>query len=435
MSIRQVVGLPGSGKSYYMTRKLAAMLIREWRTKRGESREFVVSLDIDRSKLAGFLEKNRSGGMIGRVQTIQKRDGRLRRFWLLRGNMVPNMEVTKESDDSGYERNKFRLASGNRGVVYILDEAQFMFRARDYAKFSGEALDYLSYHEHLGDEVWLVTQAPEQMDIAFTRLTEEFIYLQNTCRGRFFGWFRGPKQMVANHYMHLPERWESSQQTEVVRFSKEVAMLYRTSEMGDRGENDKQGLHWSWGAAAVAGIAAGLYWGLPLVWEAFTGKTKTESVTSVSQTQPTNSVQLAASDVQVATVVVQRVIREVVSRVVTVIDHSPVVFTPYSSPRTEQKVTSVGGGNGVVFVRAGTRLAWMAGVIGRDGEVVLTNGTRIVVGDIADTLDIPWLNAPVPELVPAIYVPPKREERRTTPPTEIRMPMGYFARTRRDGSK
>jgi hypothetical protein len=251
--IRGVIGKPGSGKSYWMTRRLVLDLLKEWRARKHQSRHVVTTLDIDRNRLAAYLDPLGCPLYTPTALTIiPKRDPRIRRFWRVRRH-GEELNVTTELVDGA---KVHKMKHSGRGTVYILDELQLHFRARDFAATSGEAQDYLSCHEHLGDTVIYATQDPDQLDVVFVRLTEEFVWLVNGRRIRFKFGFRGGRGFVAHHFYHPPKSGDHPTYSVPVRFDRELANIYRTSEAGDRDENELEtgGLSWKWAAAGAAAI-------------------------------------------------------------------------------------------------------------------------------------------------------------------------------------
>lgn len=363
MALKMVIGLPGSGKSYYATRKIAAWLLREWRSRPNRPRQLVCSVELDMHAMAIYLDKW-GCPLISCITKFQKRDPRLRTFWRERGNRW-RMKVTAVPDASGYIINNFKAPQYDYGVCYWIDEGQFLFRARDYQKFSGEAQDYLSYHEHLMDMIFIITQDVKQMDVSFTRLCEEFIWIVNGCRVRFFGWFRGSKQFMAHHYWSLPQKGMAADQTEPVRFNKEIAGLYKSSEGGDRGENDRGGLHWGWLAGAFGCVmllcgcgyygARGQLWRLPVVGGLFERPpVKAVAVTGVwdgahLRQQPTGNHKPVVGSVASieALRTVPQIVTQIVERVRPAVSAPPAPSVPYRPDR----VISWMGGNGTYEIR------------------------------------------------------------------------------------
>jgi len=78
-----------------------------------------------------------------------------------------------------------------QGVVYHLDELQLFYNVRKFADAPEEFPFYLSQHRKLGDDIYVYTQQPQNVDKMFRSFTQEFIYIINIGKKRV-GWFRMP---------------------------------------------------------------------------------------------------------------------------------------------------------------------------------------------------------------------------------------------------
>src|SRR5258708_2069647 len=114
MALRIPIGIPGTGKSYFMTRKLAASMIKDWRNKRLEAPHNVCSVEINDPDFRHYLRRNGCPTGWSHLTIFQKRDLRLRRFWLYRG-INSQMEVKVQKVD-GVLIHSFITPKGDTGV-------------------------------------------------------------------------------------------------------------------------------------------------------------------------------------------------------------------------------------------------------------------------------------------------------------------------------
>jgi len=79
-----------------------------------------------------------------------------------------------------------------QGVVYHLDECQLFYNVRKYAEAPEEMPFYLSQHRKLGDDIYVYTQKPENVDKMLRSFTQEFIYVTNVGKKKI-GIFQPPR--------------------------------------------------------------------------------------------------------------------------------------------------------------------------------------------------------------------------------------------------
>lgn len=215
MSIHIVLGKPGSGKSYYATKRV---IIRELREGR---RNIVTNVPLRPDILNAFLQRvypKEDLNMTGRLRMLS--DSELRYFWKFRSpsdvgppeleELERGVHAEPEILPSGKKRDvplsddyrklltrklnewaKTPTHSDNGvGVLYVLDEAHIAFNARAWASCADAALFYLSQHRKLGDQVWPITQAPGNLDKQFRSVAEDFTVLRNEYQAKY-GIFKG----------------------------------------------------------------------------------------------------------------------------------------------------------------------------------------------------------------------------------------------------
>lgn len=171
MSIHVVLGKPGSGKSLYGTSRG----ILEF--KEG-TRNIVTNLPLRPDRLNEYLQGKYPTVDCRMVQRLRLlTDDEIPFFWKFRSpeDVAPPelYQLPQEQDDKRREAmmrslnawSKTPTASDQgKGVMYILDEAHIAFNARKWAQLGDAALFYLSQHRKLGDQVWVITQAPGNLD-------------------------------------------------------------------------------------------------------------------------------------------------------------------------------------------------------------------------------------------------------------------------------
>lgn len=177
MSIRAFTGLPGSGKSYRVVYELV---------KKGHGERAFVVHNVD-----GLKDVTVSGdGFCRSVADVQAGLGvEGQDFWTKGVQEKLTGEV---------------LAKYKRPVLLVCDEAQTLFGKRALTQ---ERLDWLTYHRHLGQDVWLVSQTMEllhrdvqdlvEVEIRARRglVTSSYIY-QWRCGGQGFKFDRIAKDQA-----------------------------------------------------------------------------------------------------------------------------------------------------------------------------------------------------------------------------------------------
>lgn len=202
MSIHIIQGKPGSGKSLYATSRVIEEL-------REGVRNIVTNLPLHPGRLNEYLQQkwpDQDCRMIQRLRVLT--DDELREFWKFRG-------------PDG--------AADAHGVAYFLDEAHIAFNARDWATIGRGALNYLSQHRKLGDIVWVITQAPGNLDKQFRSVAEDFTALRNEYTAKF-GPFRGRGRFVRRTYLQEPQQNSEPFETATFILDKEgIASCYDTA--------------------------------------------------------------------------------------------------------------------------------------------------------------------------------------------------------------
>jgi len=267
MSLHFVSGRPGAGKSLYAMR----LIVEELR--RG-TRCVVTNVAVKLPELNCYLQDDNSDVM-RRVRILSFEE--TQRFWLYRGeswDVVPPGE--RERLNFGRCRRAFKGCDEQTsafelgGVCYVIDEIHLYFGSRDWATTGKDAHFYMTQHRKLGDDVIGVTQAVEQVDVAFRRLAEDFTYVQNLSKRRVFG-FQMPSRFLTGTYLKpftgaVGER--AMYRTVFTLDAKGLANTYDTAagfgvtgRMADVGARRKGRPFWM-GVATVLGIAFAVWFGL-----------------------------------------------------------------------------------------------------------------------------------------------------------------------------
>jgi hypothetical protein len=140
-----------------------------------------------------------------------------------------------------------------KGIIYHLDELQLFYNVRKYADAPEEFPFYLSQHRKLGDDIYVYTQQPQNVDKMFRSFTQEFIYVVNIGKKRV-GPFAAPKifRFAAYPEPFTGQVGQICQYSGYFRMDYELAATYNTAAgigieaaKADVGSKVK-GLHWRW---------------------------------------------------------------------------------------------------------------------------------------------------------------------------------------------
>ena len=140
-----------------------------------------------------------------------------------------------------------------QGVVYHLDECQLFYNVRKYAEAPEEMPFYLSQHRKLGDDIYVYTQKPENVDKMLRSFTQEYIYLTNVGKKRI-GIFQAPKffRMAAYPDVFTGAPGQASEWSRSFRMDFRLADCYETAKgigieavKADK-EAAARGVSWRW---------------------------------------------------------------------------------------------------------------------------------------------------------------------------------------------
>lgn len=238
------IGPTGSGKSL-----LEMVLIRS--LLKQDPRPIITTLAIIPERLAEYLVEvygnEAPANIASRILRIGPDD--LATFWRVRG--------IQYDGDYGYVAKKLGRFGGPDwqtplpGVIYMLDELQVKFKAREFMKNSGEFLDYQPQARKLGDTIVGVSPASSLLDKGFRDLANQCIVLTNMYKIKTKG-FTAPRKIVARTFCNCPPV-KGEEHLDKFEFQIDAAGLascYRTQEgVGVKGIG-----------ADIGKIARGLPW-------------------------------------------------------------------------------------------------------------------------------------------------------------------------------
>lgn len=196
-----------------------------------DPRPIVTTLAIDPFRLAEYMVEvygdDAPPNIASKIIRIGPED--LATFWRVRG--------IQYDGDYGYVARKLgRFGSqdwqvAQSGVIYMLDELQVKFKAREFMKNSGEFLDYQPQARKLGDTIVGVSPASSLLDKAFRDLANQCFVLTNMYKLKVKG-FTAPRKIVARVYTNCPpvHGEEAIDKHEFTIDAKGLASCYRTQE-------------------------------------------------------------------------------------------------------------------------------------------------------------------------------------------------------------
>jgi len=165
-----VFGLPGDGKSYYMMTVIERVL-------RDTNLTIITNIQCFPEEIANSLHEKygNSFNVHSRFRFLTAAE--TLRFWRYRNGY--NLPVIGNADDKDAETDWAKLPEGFEGVYYLIDEVHVHFNARRWAKTGTDALNYISQHRKLGDNVYLISQRPKQVDSQMRGLCGTYIQMRN----------------------------------------------------------------------------------------------------------------------------------------------------------------------------------------------------------------------------------------------------------------
>lgn len=196
MSLTICVGPNGSGKSLWALHQLEKFAVED-------TRHIVTSLAVDVPELNAYLQqkyKDRAPDLTNRITRIGPELQRT--FWRVRGSEYSDSEYGMVPIVRGpFGDESWRVPDA--GVIFILDEIQTTFGAREWQQTGPEFSRYQSQHRKLGDDVIAISPASTLLDKQFRILATECVALSNLYKMRV-GFWKAPRKIVYRLYQNCP---------------------------------------------------------------------------------------------------------------------------------------------------------------------------------------------------------------------------------------
>ncbi|HSN22833.1 MAG TPA: zonular occludens toxin domain-containing protein, partial [Methylomicrobium sp.] len=192
MAYRVVVGVPGSGKSFYIVNWLVE--------------NFCVEL-----KGGGYvLDQKKNVRVVTNVAGLQ----------------IPHEDFQTALDDAGgfetfFTKEYQSYFSRGSHIIYIFDEAQEWFHPK-FCKLTKENILYFTWARHEGHDIFLLTQNLKLLIYDIACLSEYVVYAQPRVNN------------VANELTYVYCTFDGTEiRQQRILFSKRVASLYKSAEKGE----------------------------------------------------------------------------------------------------------------------------------------------------------------------------------------------------------
>lgn len=238
--IEFIIGKPGDGKTMFAVRRM----LEHFRIL--DARPIVSNVRLDNPACVDWLVANSNQPadfwywwLKGHYFPLK--DEHTCSFFRYRGELVLTEETDVEAPGfAGMKNGKeilypnYKLA-GSVGVVYYLDEVHTAFPS-DLLNISPHVLHYLSQHRKFGDDVFCITQHPEQVSKKFRLLAQTYHRLRNQYRQKF-GWFKLPGKFSRDAFSSIPRQGSVSFESESFHLEKEIGKCYDTTAGAGVGGN------------------------------------------------------------------------------------------------------------------------------------------------------------------------------------------------------
>lgn len=320
------VGPNGSGKSLWALHQVIRFLRDE-----DEKRLIVTTLALNMDRLNEYLQEKygeKAVDLMGRVWLISGEQ--MRHFWRFRGvrrGWTDGQDegfAGVEADEYGafidvqdkgviVEQKDPRWTKVERGVIYVLDEIQTQFGARDWQKTGPEFMAYQSQHRKFGDDVIAIAPSSALIDKQFRILSGECVTLQNWYKLKV-GLIKAPRKIHYTVYQNCPPApGEQGLSSGSFRIDGEgLASCYNTAAglgiMGkeaDKGKEAKGLPFWSiFVMLLLAGVAAWFVFSRVMIYAAHAGAEKAQiakPVASVSNAPASTGVGNGGAGAEVGT--------------------------------------------------------------------------------------------------------------------------------------
>lgn len=182
MSIHFISGKPRGGKTLYSVSKIIESLVA--------GRYVVTNVALHLERLQIYMhEKYPDLNIHVLERVVMLDDEMLGEFWRYRrNNFTMSLDCVKDDKTidfaSVYDAQCFN-------TDFYLDEVHVKFNARSWQKTGPQAINYLSQHGKLGDNVFMITQSIANVDKQFRSVAQDFSYIRNYRVEKFRGFTRG----------------------------------------------------------------------------------------------------------------------------------------------------------------------------------------------------------------------------------------------------
>jgi len=131
------------------------------------------------------------------------------RFWEYRGRGVhlkDKVLIYEQDGKSGEPVQKYQIdysQAKDNGIFWVIDEAHIHFSARAWQTTGDNCIYYISQHRKLGDDIWVATQAPKNVESQFRSIAQDYTELVNF-KFRRFGLFAMPERIMIREWDGMP---------------------------------------------------------------------------------------------------------------------------------------------------------------------------------------------------------------------------------------
>lgn len=220
--IYAILGLPGSGKTLYSVKKVIDYLVNT-------DVVILTNLPVFRGNLAEYLQKHYPEKVINLFERlVELTPEETQKFYLYRDAKKEKLKILGNG-----VRSTIEFLQDSKPVVYFLDELQNFYNARSYQENGLLFEFYLSQHRHLGDDVYWCTQHLKQVDVNFSRKTQEFYLMRNLSKEMISKYFKAPNVFRIETYNQAPlTRLDRPILSKDEKLDLEICKCYDTSSLG-----------------------------------------------------------------------------------------------------------------------------------------------------------------------------------------------------------
>jgi hypothetical protein len=220
MSIHFISGKPRGGKTLYSVSKIIGSLVA--------GRYVVTNVALHLERLQCHLhEKHPDLNVHVLERVVMLDDDMLGEFWRYRRNDF-TMSLDCVKDDRTIDFTAVYDAECFNTDFY-LDEVHVKFNARSWQKTGPQAINYLSQHGKLGDNVYMITQSIANVDKQFRSVAQDFSYIRNYRVEKFRGFTRGSNFERKTYLQPVSGNSEVPVEKESFTLDKAIAGCYDTS--------------------------------------------------------------------------------------------------------------------------------------------------------------------------------------------------------------